>query len=118
MTYTYIETLQKAILDLHGVESTHVESVPVKEVFQGQTVWEGVVEVFELQGHPVAPKAYAWAHSTDDPNNPMRHVTVLHVAPVNLSDSRGASINHSGVQEQCLKEWKLRTPETAKRGRG
>ena len=79
---TYIQKLQKAIRDLHGVESEHVESVPVKEVFQGQTVWEGVVEVFQLKGHPTAPKAYAWAHSTDDPNNPMRHVTVLHVAPV------------------------------------
>jgi hypothetical protein len=74
--------LRGIIRRLHGVESKHVESVPVKEVFQGKTVWEGIVEVFELQGHPTAPKAYAWAHSTDDPNNPMRHVTVLHVAPV------------------------------------
>jgi hypothetical protein len=79
---TYIEALQKAILDLHGVESKHVESVPVKEMFQGKTVWEGVVEVFELIGHPKAPKAYAWMHNTDDADNPGRHVTVLHLDPV------------------------------------
>ncbi len=78
---TYIEELQQVIRKLHGVESTHRESVPVKEVFQGKTVWEGIVEVFELHGHPKANTAYAWAHQTDDPNNPIRHVTVLKVPP-------------------------------------
>jgi hypothetical protein len=48
---TYIEELQDVIRHLHGGEATHVESVPVKEVFQGRTIWEGIVEVFELRGH-------------------------------------------------------------------
>jgi hypothetical protein len=39
------------------------------------------VEVFELHGHPKAPKAYAWAYETDNPKKP-RHVTVLHLGPV------------------------------------
>lgn len=78
---TYIEELKDVIRKLHGVESTHRESVTVKEVFQGKTIWEGVVEVFELHGHPKANTAYAWAHQTDDPANPVRHVTVLHVPP-------------------------------------
>jgi hypothetical protein len=78
----YIEELRQVIRKLHGVESKHVESVPVKETFQGKTVWEGIVEVFELIGHPKAPKVYAWAHDTDDPKQPRRHVTVLHVHPV------------------------------------
>jgi hypothetical protein len=56
--------------------------VPIKETFQGKTVWEGIVEVFELVGHPKAPRVYAWAHETDDPNKPRRHVTVLHIHPV------------------------------------
>ncbi|HXY16485.1 MAG TPA: hypothetical protein VEI26_18485, partial [Terriglobales bacterium] len=67
---------------LHGVEATHVESVPVKEEFQGKVVWEGVVEVFELIGHATAHRAYAWSHDTDDPHNPHRHVTVLHLHPI------------------------------------
>jgi hypothetical protein len=78
---TYIEELKEVIRRLHGVESKHITSVPVKEVFQGKTVWDGIVEVFTLYGHPKANTAYAWAHETDDPANPVRHVTVLQIPP-------------------------------------
>ena len=77
----YIEELQAVIRKLHGSESTHVETVPVVETFNGQTVWEGEVEVFDLLDHPTASRIYAWSHDTDDPNNPRRHVTVLHLPP-------------------------------------
>ena len=79
---SYIEELLDVIRKLHGVESKHIESVPVKEMFQGKTVWEGAVEVFDLVGHTKAPRAYAWSHDTDDPKQPKRHVTVLHIHPV------------------------------------
>ena len=79
---TYSDELREVIRRLHGVESTHVESIPVKETFQGRTVWEGVVEVFDLIGHPSAKRLYAWAHDTDDAESPKRHVTVLHVHPI------------------------------------
>ena len=69
------------IRHLHGVESSHVESVPIKEEFQGKTVWEGIVEVFDLIGHAKAPRAYAWAYETDNPKR-SRHVVVLHLRPV------------------------------------
>jgi hypothetical protein len=83
MTYgKHISELRDVIRKLHGVEAKHVESVPITETFQGKTVWDGVVEVFELHGHPKAPKVYAWAHETDDPKKPKRHVTVLHIPPV------------------------------------
>jgi hypothetical protein len=78
---THIEELKDIIRKLHGVESTHRESVPLKEVFQGKTVWEGVVEVFSLHDHPQANTAYAWTHATNDPDIPKRSVTVLHVPP-------------------------------------
>lgn len=81
MPISYIDELRDVIKRLHGVESSHVESVPIKEVFQGKTVWDGIVEVFELHGHPKAPKIYAWAYETDNPKKP-RHVTVLHLGPV------------------------------------
>jgi hypothetical protein len=80
MIGAHITELQDVIRHLHGVESKHVESVPVKETFQGKTVWEGIVEVFEIRGHPKAPKVYAWAYDTDGPKK--RHVTVLHIHPV------------------------------------
>ena len=79
---SYIQELRDVIRRLHGAEATHVESIPVKEVFRGETVWEGIVEVFDLAGHATAHRAYAWAHETDDPQKPVRHVTVLHLHPV------------------------------------
>ena len=81
-TAEYINELRDVIRRVHGAEATHVESVPVWETFQGKTVWDGIVEVFELRNHPDADLVYAWAHDTDDPNKPRRHVTVLHVHPI------------------------------------
>ena len=79
---TPIEELRDVIRRLHDADSTHVASVPVKETFQGRTVWEGVVEVFDLIGHSTANRLYAWSHDTDDPASPRRHVTVLHAEAV------------------------------------
>jgi hypothetical protein len=93
---SYISDLQDVIRRLHGVESKHVQSVPVKEAFQGKTVWEGIVEVFELVGHPKAPRVYAWSHDTDDPKRPKRHVTVLHIAPILSAE---AAVKAAIVQE-------------------
>ena len=77
---TVIEQLQQVIYELHGVKATHRESVPVKESWKGQTIWDGVVEVFHLHGHSATDTAYAWLHDTGDPENPMP-VTVLHIDP-------------------------------------
>jgi hypothetical protein len=77
----YIEELQQIIRKLHGVHSTHIESVPVKEEFGGHLIWDGIVEVFELHGHSEATHAYAWTHDTDDPEQPKRSVTVLKIPP-------------------------------------
>ena len=79
---THIDELKTAIHKLHGAKATHRVSVPVKEVWQGETVWDGIVEVFDLHGHPGTHRVYAWSHETDAPDNPKRHVTVLHLPPV------------------------------------
>ena len=78
----YLAELQDVIVRLHGVRATHIESVPVKEEFRGETVWEGIVEVFKLYSHPKANWVYAWATDADDPQKPRRHVTLLHIPPV------------------------------------
>jgi hypothetical protein len=78
---SHIHDLREVVQRLHGVEAKHVESVPVKETHQGKTVWDGVVEVFDLVGHPKTHRVYAWTHQTDEPGN-IKHVTVLHVPPV------------------------------------
>ena len=75
-----IAAFKAAIEELHKAKATHIESVPVKEEFRGKTVWDGIVEVFHLEGHPKTDKAYAWWHDTGDPDNPQL-VTVLHIHP-------------------------------------
>ncbi len=100
---SYIQELQDVIRRLHGAEAKHIESVPVKETFQGKTVWEGIVEVFELRGHPEAYRAYAWAHDTDDPEQPRRHVTVLHLHPIKSAQD--------AVRAAIAQEFRLGTAE-------
>lgn len=79
---SHLGDLKRVIRELHQAEARYVKSVPVQEWFQGQIVWDGVVEVFDLTGHPKAERIYAWAHDTDDPKNAKRYVTVLHIPPV------------------------------------
>jgi len=79
-----ITELKDAIRAMHGCGSLHVESVPVKEVFEGQTAWEGTVEVFDLVGHPKAKRAYAWSHRDADQN---KTVAVLEIPPVDSPQS-------------------------------
>jgi hypothetical protein len=57
----YIQRLQM-ISHLHGCDSTWIKTVPVVETFQGQTVWDGDVEVFRVN-HAKTDTAYAWAAS-------------------------------------------------------
>src|SRR5205807_10366043 len=62
----YIEELQQVIRELYGSDSTHVETVPVKEVFKGETMWDGEVEVFDLADHPKTDRVYAWGYVDDN----------------------------------------------------
>ncbi len=101
---SYIDELKDVIRRLHGAEATHVESVPVKEMFQDKTVWEGIVEVFDLHGHPKATRVYAWAHETDNPQKPVRHVTVLHLHPIKSAQD--------AVRAGILQEARNLEPET------
>jgi hypothetical protein len=82
MIPAHIVELEGVIRHLHKAHPKYLKSVPVKETFQGETVWDGVVEVFNLYGHPRTNIIYAWVHETDDPKHPKRHVTVLHIPPV------------------------------------
>ena len=58
----YLTDLQFMIRELHGCGSKWIETVPVREVYQGKTAWQGEVEVFDLNGHPKAKRCYAWSH--------------------------------------------------------
>jgi hypothetical protein len=77
-----IKALVKAILDLHGCKATWIGSMPVREKFEGETVWEGIVHVFDLQDHSRAQRCYAWSHGLDN-SKKRRFFAVLHQGAVN-----------------------------------
>lgn len=91
----YIERLQMVIQQLHKCGSIHVESVPVHELFRGETVWKGDVEVFDLAGHPKAKRCYGWTYG-----EPEQFITILELPPV--TDARSAV--KVGVSYQIKKE--------------
>lgn len=79
-----IGELQKAIRAMHGCESRHIESVPVHEVFRGETAWHGTVEVFDLIGHAKAKRAYAWSYQDAGET---KSTAVLEIPPVDSPQS-------------------------------
>jgi|ERR1044072_2385405 hypothetical protein len=91
----YIAELQAVFLKLHGCDATYVETVPVIEVFQGKTVWEGDVEVFDIRGHPKATHGYGWGYTTTDEGG-RRYFTVLELP---LIDSPQAAVKAAIMSE-------------------
>ena len=77
-----IERVKLALGHLHNCGAIHRATVPVHEVFQGQTVWQGDVEVFDISGHPKAKRAYAWSHREGKNDQGERFVAVLQIPPV------------------------------------
>ena len=83
----YIAQVQIAVSQLHNCGATWRATVPVHEVFQGKTVWEGDVEVFDLTGHPKAKRAYAWSHLDGANDERTRFVAVLEIPPVESAET-------------------------------
>lgn len=81
MTEVAETELRAAVERMHDCSARLVQSVPVSEVFNGATVWEGVVHVFEIEGHPTATRAYAWSSPIDGEER-RRFFAVLHQPPV------------------------------------
>jgi hypothetical protein len=95
-----IPALQRAILDLHGCKSTWIKSIPVKEMFEGDTVWEGIVQVFDLINHPKAKRCYAWSHELEG-SKKRKFFAVLHQGVI---DSPEKAVKASIVQDYKLKK--------------
>jgi hypothetical protein len=79
---TNLQELREVIHNLHGAEAIYVQSAFVRETHNGEILLDGVVEVFDLVGHPQSNRIHVWSHDTDDPEHPRRHITVLHIPPV------------------------------------
>jgi hypothetical protein len=81
-TTTTANELRIAVERMHSGVATLAQSVPVRETFEGKTVWEGVVHVFDLAGHPTATRAYAWS-SPIEGSTKRRFFAVLHTDRIN-----------------------------------
>ncbi|RWI99972.1 hypothetical protein [Mesorhizobium sp.] len=55
---------------------------PVSEEFAGERVWEGLVHVFDVQGHPKAKQAFAWSSPIEE-STKRRFFAVLNIPPIN-----------------------------------
>ena len=75
------DQIKQAVESQHGGTATFMQSVPVHEEFMGQIVWDGVVHVFKLAGHPNATRAYAWSHAIDG-STKRRFFAVLDIPPI------------------------------------
>ena len=82
MTEIEASQLREAVENMHGGTATLAQSVPVREIFDGKPVWEGVVHVFDLAGHPTATRAYAWS-SPIEGSTKRRFFAVLHTERIN-----------------------------------
>ncbi len=75
-----IAKLKVAVEKAANGPAFHVHSVPVKEVFQGKTIWEGIVAAFALSKNAPAIHCYAWSFKDD--NGEEQFVTVMEKPPV------------------------------------
>jgi len=79
-----IDKLKEAIEKMHHCKARHAVSDMIVEFFRGEVAWEGVVETFEIEGHPKAKRCYAW--SSRESGEP-KYTTVLEIPPVNSPES-------------------------------
>jgi hypothetical protein len=75
------EALREAVERLHACKATLREVVRVVERFHDAVVWDGVVHVFGLEGHPSAVICYAWSSPVEGSER-RRFYAVLHTPPV------------------------------------
>ena len=75
------DQLERAVEAQHGGTAVLIDAVPVKEIFEGQTVWEGIVHVFDLEDHPEATRAYAWSSPIEGSGRRQIH-PVLHLGGI------------------------------------
>lgn len=78
-----IDDLKNLIEHQEKCRAKHIESVVIRERFNRKRVWDGVVETFQLDGHPKAKRAYAWVTPITSKEEEPQYTIVLGLPPVN-----------------------------------
>jgi hypothetical protein len=60
-----IGQFKRAVEKACGCKVKHNRSGAVVEGFEGEQVWDGVIEVFDLDSHPKAKQCYAFLFAED-----------------------------------------------------
>ena len=79
-----IVRIKNAVQQREQCRAKHFQSLRVKENWLEETVWDGVVETFDLLDHPIAERAYAWERW--EPGEEPRYTVVLGISPVNSAN--------------------------------
>jgi len=89
-----VDQFKQVIEKSYECKARHVASKAIIEGFEGQVVWDGVVEVFDLLGHPKAQRCYAFYFVEDSGRKVIK--TVLGIPPVDseVSAVRTAIAGH------------------------
>ncbi|MEP7149639.1 MAG: hypothetical protein ABI857_12230 [Acidobacteriota bacterium] len=74
----HIEQLKELIEQEYGTTAKHVETVSVHETFNGETIWDGEVEVFDVPEFSDADRVFAWMFEGDAGQ---QQVTVAQIPP-------------------------------------
>jgi len=80
----HIEQLRQLIEEEYSTSATHVETVAVHETFEGETIWDGEVEVFDVPEFPNADRVFAWAFDDDKGE---QQVTVAQIPPATTPEN-------------------------------
>lgn len=73
-----IERIQSLLERRYRIKAVPLSSVPVREVFDGDFVWEGIVETFVVLDKPGIRRAYGWLTAAPDPEC----IILLEIPPV------------------------------------
>ena len=75
------DALRHIVESNYGGRATFIQMVPVCEMHGGQTLWDGVVHVFDLKGsNSGAFRAYAWPR--DRNSGSPEFFTILHSSQI------------------------------------
>ena len=80
----HIEQLRELIEREYGTTAKHVETVAVLETFNGETIWDGEVEVFDVPEFSDADQVFAWDFDDD---SGQQQVTVAQIPPATTPEN-------------------------------
>lgn len=81
MNNSDIKDLRRVVGRVHNCKAYFIEDITVIEKFGNQTVWQGIVHIFKIEGHPKTNICYAWSSPIED-STKRRYHAVLKIPPI------------------------------------